>query len=308
MYPTFARMENQKNLFGLGVLLGILGVVLFSAKAVMVKLAYAYEVDSLTLLLLRMGFALPFYVVIALAQGRVQHSEVRPKDYLWVVFFGCIGYYLASLFDFIGLQYLKAGLERIILFIYPTIVVLLSWWFFKKRLQRVQGIAILITYVGVVVTFWDEIGISGSETYWGAFLIVLSAIAYASYLVGSGWLIPKLGVLRFTSYAMIVSTLCVVVHYISVGGTGITGYAPQVYAYGAALALFSTVLPSFLVSEAIKRLGASNFSILGSLGPVSTIILAYLFLDERLSWLQIMGILIVISGVTYLSLRTKRAK
>ena len=298
-------MKHQKTLFGLGIVLGILGVVLFSAAAVMVKLAYEYDVDSLTLLLFRMGFALPFYVAIALVKGPVRDSPVGYKDYLWVVFFGFIGYYLSSLFDFTGLQYLKAGLERIILFIYPTIVVFLSWWIFKKRLQRVQGIAILITYLGIVITFWDEIAISGSETYWGAFLIVLSAITYAIYLVGSGWLIPKLGVLRFTSYAMIVSTLCVALHYAVTIGEGVTGYAPEVYAYGAAIALLSTVIPSFLVSEAIKRLGASNFSILGSLGPISTIILAYFFLDERLTVLQLAGMVVVICGITYLSFRTK---
>lgn len=301
-------METKKALPWLGVLIGILGVVLFSAKAVMVKLAYAYEVDSLTLLLFRMLFALPFYVIIALTQGRVHNPAIRSKDYLWIVFFGFVGYYLAALFDFIGLQYIKAGLERIILFIYPTIVVLLSWWLFKQRIQRAQGIAILLTYMGIVIAFWDEIAISGTQTYWGAFFIVLCAIAYASYLVGSGWLIPKFGVLRFTSYAMIVSTFCVVVHYISVHGLDIAGYAPEVYAYGAALALFSTVLPSFLVSEAIERLGAANFSILGSIGPVSTIILAYLFLDEHLTLLQLVGMVIVISGVTYLSFRAKKKK
>lgn len=301
-------MEHKKALPWIAVLLGIIGVILFSAKAVMVKLAYAYEVDSLTLLLFRMGFALPFYLFIAVMKGPVKNAEVRAKDYLWIVFFGFIGYYLASLFDFLGLQYLKAGLERIILFIYPTIVILLSWWIFKKPLSRVQAIAILITYIGIVITFWNEIETSGAQTYWGAFLIVLSAITYASYLVGSGWLIPKFGVLRFTSYAMIVSTVCVAIHYMSSGKQEITGYAPEVYAYGLALAVLSTLIPSFLVSEAIKRLDASNFAILGSLGPVSTIILAYLFLDEHLTLLQLMGMLVVISGVTYLSLRSKKSK
>lgn len=299
-------METKKTLPWLGILIGILGIALFSAKAVIVKLAYEYEVDSLTLLLFRMLFALPFYISVALAQGRVRNPAVRPKDYLWIVFFGCIGYYLASLFDFIGLQYLKAGLERIILFIYPTIVVLLSWWIFKQRIQRAQGIAILLTYVGIVIAFWDEVALSGTQTYWGAFFIVLCAIAYAGYLVGSGWLIPKFGVLRFTSYAIMVSGGCVIVHYITVNGAPITGYPPQVYAYGAALAFFCTVLPSFLVSEAIKRLGAANVSILGSLGPVSTILLAYVFLGEQLTLLQLAGMTIVISGVTYLSLRSKK--
>ena len=285
----------------IGTLFAILGVVLFSAKAVMVKLAYTYDVDHLTLLLFRMGFALPFYIAIALYSKPQESQKVNSKDYLWLFLFGFLGYYLASLFDFMGLQYLKAGLERIILFIYPTLVVLLTWAFFKKKLSRNQFLAIFITYVGVLITFWDEIGISGDTVYWGAFLIFLSAFTYASYLVGSGWLIPKFGVLRFTSYAMIISTFCIVVHYVLVSDFEIFNYPKEVYYLGLAMAIFSTLLPSFLVSEAINRLGASTFSIFGSLGPVSTIMLAFFFLDERITYLQVFGMLVVILGVTLVS-------
>lgn len=285
----------------LGILFAIIGVVLFSAKAVMVKLAYTYQVDHLTLLLFRMVFAFPFYVVIALYTKTNDPKKIERKDYLWLFLFGFLGYYLASLFDFMGLQYLKAGLERIILFIYPTLVVLLSWLFFKKKLTRNQFLAILITYLGVLITFWDEIGVSGDSVYWGAFLIFLSALTYAAYLVGSGWLIPKFGVLRFTSYAMIVSTLCIIVHYAAVLDFDLLNYPSEVYYLGLAMAIFSTLIPSFLVSEAIKRLGASTFSIFGSLGPVSTIVLAFFFLDERITYLQIFGMLIVIAGVTLVS-------
>ncbi len=294
-------MLKQTSKAGVGVLFAILGVILFSAKAVMVKMAYTYDVDHLTLLLFRMLFALPFYVAIAFYAKPQNSQKIKSKDYLWLVFFGFLGYYLASLLDFMGLQFLKAGLERIILFIYPTIVVLLSWLFFKKRLTRNQFLAILITYLGVLITFWDEIGVSGDTIYWGGFLIFLSAFTYAAYLVGSGWLIPKFGVLRFTSYAMIVSTLCIVLHYAVVSEFDLFKYPKEVYYLGLAMALFSTLLPSFLVSEAIKRLGASTFSIFGSLGPVSTIILAFFFLDERITYLQIFGMLVVIFGVTLVS-------
>lgn len=294
-------MPKNTSVTGIGVVFAILGVVLFSAKAVMVKMAYTYQVDHLTLLLFRMGFAFPFYLIIALVTKPQPNQQVTTKDYVWLVLFGFLGYYLASLFDFMGLQYLKAGLERIILFIYPTIVVLLSWLFFKKKLTRQQFSAILITYVGVLITFWDEIGISGDAVYWGGFLIFLSAFTYAAYLVGSGWLIPKFGVLRFTSYAMLVSTLCIAVHYAMVADFDLFDYPAEVYYLGLAMAVFSTLLPSFLVSAAIKRLGASTFSIFGSLGPVSTIILAFLFLDERVTTLQIFGMLVVIAGVTLVS-------
>lgn len=298
-------MFKKSSTAGIGILMAILGVVLFSTKAVMVKLAYQYKVDHVTLLLFRMGFALPFYIFIALWKKPLHPKEIRIKDYVWIVFLGFVGYYLASLFDFMGLQYIKAGLERIILFIYPTIVVLLSWLFFRKMITKSQTLAIVLTYLGVVVTFWNEIQIQGESALWGGFLIFLSAITYASYLVGSGWLIPKFGVLQFTSYAMIVSALCVGVHYGISGNFELTHYPWQVYALGLAMALFATLIPSFLVSAAIERLGASSFSIFGSLGPISTIVLAYFFLDERITGLQIFGMLIVIAGVSLVSVKGK---
>ncbi|WP_306014063.1 MULTISPECIES: DMT family transporter [unclassified Allomuricauda] len=293
---------------GLGVLYGVLGVVLFSSKAVMVKLAYGYQVDTLDLLLFRMLFSLPFYIfILFLIRRKTTNTTIKTKDYAWLFVFGFVGYYLASYFDFLGLNYIKAGLERIILFVYPTIVVFLSWLAFKQRITKVQTIAILITYLGVLITFWDELDLGGNEVLVGGFLVLLSAITYASYLVGSGWLIPKFGVLRFTCYAMIVSTLCIVVHYLFAGEWGFMEYPWQAYAYGVAMAIFATLIPSFLVSAAIERLGASNFSILGSLGPVSTILLAYVFLDEKLTYWQLAGMSIVIFGVTYLSVQSKKS-
>ncbi|MHA7862851.1 DMT family transporter [Flagellimonas marinaquae] len=291
----------------IGVLYGVLGVVLFSSKAVMVKLAYGYHVDTLDLLLFRMIFSLPFYIfILFLIRKKTANMIIGTKDYVWLFVFGFVGYYLASYFDFLGLNYIKAGLERIILFVYPTIVVFLSWLAFKQKITKVQTIAILITYLGVLITFWDELDVGGNEVLAGGFLVLLSAITYASYLVGSGWLIPKFGVLRFTCYAMIVSTFCIVVHYLFAGDWGFTEYPWQVYAYGLAMAIFATLIPSFLVSAAIERLGASNFSILGSLGPVSTILLAYVFLDEKLTYWQLAGMSIVIFGVTYLSVQSKK--
>ncbi|MRH99307.1 EamA family transporter [Kriegella sp. EG-1] len=298
----FQKMSSNN----VGVLLAITGVVLFSAKAVMVKLAYNYGVDHLSLLLFRMLFALPFYLVLAIYTKPQKTIKIDIKDYLWLIVFGFLGYYLASLFDFMGLQYIKAGLERIILFIYPTIVVLLSWLFFKNKISKNQFIAILITYIGVLITFWDEITVSEASVYWGGFLIFLSALTYAAYLVGSGWLIPKFGVLRFTSYAMIVSTICVIIHYFITSDFNLFDYPIEVYYLALAMAIFSTLLPSFMVTEAIKRLGASTFSIFGSLGPVSTIVIAYFFLNERITYLQIFGMIIVIAGVTLVS--TKKSK
>ena len=222
----------QKETRLLGVVLAILGVVLFSAKAIMVKLAYEYEIDSVSLLLLRMLFSLPIYVLIAVFVKPEKAKTLRKTDYFWLIFFGFVGYYLASFFDFLGLQYIKAGLERIVLFIYPTLVLLISRVFLKTKITKTQIAAIGITYFGVVTAFVGELNLSGTHLYLGVSLIFLSALTYAMYLVGSGWLIPKFGVLCFTSYAMIVSTVCVLVHYFSTREIDLLSYPKQVYFLG----------------------------------------------------------------------------
>ncbi|AOW19683.1 DMT family transporter [Urechidicola croceus] len=290
------------KIFSSGVLIAIVGIVMFSAKAIMVKLAYQYEVSSIHLLLFRMLFSLPFYIVILIYFKPVKPNKIDKKDYVWLFFFGFVGYYLASYFDFLGLQYIKAGLERIILFVYPTLVIIISKIFLKTKITTQQIIAILITYFGVVITFWGEIQLESNNTILGGSLIFLSALTYAAYLVGSGWLIPKFGVIVFTAYAMIVSSFCVIVHYFIFDRENIFNYSKEVYILGFLMAIISTLIPSFLVSLAIKKLGASNFSIIGSIGPISTIILAYFLLSERLSFLQLIGSIIVILGVLIVSI------
>lgn len=291
----------------IAVVLAICGIIFFSAKAVIVKLAYQYEIPAVPLLLLRMAFSLPVYVIIAAIKKPAKPSEITSRDYLWLLAFGFIGYYLASLFDFLGLQYIKASLERIILFVYPTLVILITWIFFKKTPTKVQLVAILITYVGILITFGEELGIGdGDEILLGGFLVFLSALAYAAYLVGSGYLIPKFGAVTFTSYAMIISCICVGIHYGVTSDGNLMSYPREVYWLGFLMAMISTVIPSYLISFAIKHLGASDFSILGSLGPVSTIILANIFLDERLTYMQMLGAVVVIAGVILVTHATNR--
>lgn len=283
-------------------MVAVVGIIFFSAKAVIVKLAYEYDVPAVSLLLLRMSFALPVYITIALLKRPSSPEKITGKDYLWLFAFGFIGYYLASLFDFLGLQYVKASLERIILFVYPTLVILITWLFFKKVPTRVQVMAILLSYAGVFITFSEELGVSGEENVLlGGVLVFLSALTYASYLVGSGYLIPKFGVVVFTSYAMIISCVCVVVHYLLTSHDNVFEYPAEVYWLGFLMAMISTVIPSYMISYAIKHLGAPNFSIIGSLGPISTIILANIFLGETLSYLQIIGAVVVICGIILVS-------
>ena len=293
-------MKKTPNKY-LGILLALIGVVLFSTKAIFVKLAYAYGVDTITLLLLRMLFSMPVYVLVLFFLRSKPIISTKRTDYYWLFFFSFVGYYIASYFDFIGLQYIKAGLERVVLFVYPTLVLLISRVFLKVKITKVQLWAILLTYMGVFIAFFNEISYEGSAVFTGVVFVFLSALTYAMYLVGSGWLLPKFGVLRYTSYAMLVATFCVVIHYFSVATTSLFGYEAAVYYLGAAMALFSTVIPSFFVSKAIDLIGSGNFSIIGSVGPITTIILANVFLEEQFSVYQIIGTTIVILGVLLLS-------
>lgn len=299
-------MQTTKN-FWYGIAIGVLGIVLFSSKAVMVKLAYNYKVDAISILLLRMLFSFPFYIIIAyLYRNQNNMVQIKHKDYAWVIFFGFVGYYLASYFDFVGLTYIKASLERIILFLYPTIVLLLNRLFLKQPITKIQSGAIGLTYLGIIIAFSDEVAISGSDTYLGGFFILLSAITYASYLVGSGWLIPKFGVVKFTAYAMLVSCICVFVHYGFISKTDLFGYSWEVYFLGFLIAVFATVIPSFLVSTSIKMISSSNFAIVAGIGPISTIILASIFLGESLTLLQFFGALVVIVGILLISFSKKK--
>ena len=299
----------MKKNFWLGVFLGVLGIVLFSSKAVMVKLAYNYNVDAITMLLLRMLFSFPFYVVIAyLYRNKNNEIKTTKSDYYWVVFFGVVGYYLASYFDFEGLTYIKASLERIILFVYPTIVILLNRLFFKQPITKFQALAIFLSYLGIVIAFSDEVDISGNNVYLGGFFVLLSAITYASYLVGSGWLIPKFGVVKFTAYAMLVSCFCVFIHFSFMGETDLFNLPWQVYGFGLLIAVFATVIPSFLVSASIKMISSSNFAIVAGVGPISTIVLASFFLGERLTLLQFFGAFLVIVGIVITSLKQAKNK
>ena len=296
---------KSRQTFIYGIVLGIIGIVLFSSKAVMVKLAYQYNIDALSMLLLRMLFAFPFYLAITYFYRNEEKEETQRRDYLWLFFFGFIGYYLASYFDFVGLTYIKASLERIILFIYPTIVLLFNKLFLKKAITSRQKLAIAITYIGIIITFGSEVSISGSNTYLGGFFVLLSAITYASYLVGSGWLIPKFGVMRFTAYAMLISCVCVFIHFGIFSKVDIFNFPWQVYILGLSIAVFATVIPSFLVSISIKLINSSNFAIVAGIGPISTIILAVFFLNERLTPLQILGTSVVILGILLVSKNNK---
>ena len=303
-------MKKNATLIAAGFV--FLGSITFSIKAVLVKLAYQYDVDTLSLLALRMSFALPFFVGIAIYSTRKNDKLKTPvtlskQDWTTLAFLGIIGYFAASYLDFWGLQYISASMERLILFIYPTIVLLLNAVFFKEKINRIQIIALLITYVGISIVFAEGLSITQQPNFvLGGFLVFCCAITYAIYLVGSGRLLPRLGTLRFTSHAMIFACLAVIIQHGIIQQWQLSGFAPQVYFYAFLMATLATVLPTLLVSEGIRVIGASNASIIGSVGPISTILLAYIFLGERLEFLQWIGAIVVIGGVLLVSLQRRR--
>ncbi len=299
---------KSKQPYVVGILMAVAGIVLFSAKAVLVKMAYIYGIEPINLLVFRMLFSLPFYLFMVLRYGTKKSGKLSRKDYLWLIFFGFIGYYLASYLDFEGLRFIKAGLERIILFTYPTIVLVLASIFFKEKITFPQVVTILLTYIGVVITFWGELDLSQNNVVLGVFLVFLSALTYAIYLIGSGWLIPKLGVKTFTSYAMTIACLFTLFHFGISNTETLLNYPYQIYIIGLIMAVFCTIIPSYLVSAAIERLGAPNFSIIASIGPASTIMFAYILLGETLSLLQFIGGIIIIIGIVYLGVIKNRTK
>lgn len=286
-----------------GVLICFLGAICFSTKAIFVKLAYRdTDVDAVTLLALRMIFSLPFFVISALySSGKSDNIRFTGRQWIGVALVGSLGYYVSSLLDFLGLQYISAGIERLILFIYPTLVLLMSSLIFKVKITRIQWIAVATTYIGLLLAFVSETNLvqeeENSNLYLGVTLIFACSVTYAAYIVGSGRLIPSIGAAKFNSYAMTFACAAVLLHFLVASDHSLFNLTPRVYMYSAVMALFSTVIPSYLISEGIKRIGSDNVAIVSSVGPVSTIIQANIFLYEPILAMQIAGTVLILAGV-----------
>ena len=289
----------------LGSTLIVLGAVCFSAKSIFVKLAYARgaQVDAITLMTLRMLIALPFFLGVALwhhGDGTGNHSR---RDWLALAGLGVMGYYLASLLDFMGLAYISAGLERLILFLYPTFVVLLTALIHRRPIEGMQGLSLAVSYAGIALVYGAQATAASSDLTLGALLVLGSALAFAVYMTLSGHYIPRFGSRRFTAWSMSVACGVTIGHFLASRPLAILAVPEDVLALAAVLALISTVLPAFLVNAGIRRIGADRAAIIGTVGPVSTLALAALVLDETLTGLQIMGAALVIGGVALASMR-----
>jgi drug/metabolite transporter (DMT)-like permease len=290
-----------------GVALIAVAAVAFSGKAIIVKLAYRHGVDALTLLALRMVFSAPFFLGVAWWAGRGRKQEpLAPADLRNIAILGLIGYYLSSYFDFLGLQHISAALERLLLFVHPTFVLLLSAFLFKRRITRRDVIAIVLSYLGIALVFGHDLATQPGNVALGAFWVLLSALLYAVYLIGSGRLVGRVGSLRFASYAGLVSSIGVVAHYLVTSDPAlIVSQPPPVYGLSVLMAVVSTVLPIVLMSEGIRRVGASHASIIASIGPIATIALGAIFLGEEITAFQIAGAGLVLAGILAISLQKK---
>jgi drug/metabolite transporter (DMT)-like permease len=299
--------KNSISLIGLGITL--LGAILFSTKAIIVKKAFKdISVDALTLLTIRMILSLPFYVVAAFIAGNKSGKvKLTRRQWFYMLLLGLFGYYLSSLFDFLGLQYISAGLERLILFLYPTFTVLINRFVFKQPLYKIQKWALLLTYLGIGLAYFGEMRIDTANPnfFLGSALVFACAITYSIYIAGSGKLIPAVGVTRFTAYAMLAATGGIFIHFILRNNYAPLQMGANLWWYGLLLAVVATVIPSFLVSAGLKRIGASNLAIVSSIGPVSTILQAHFILGEPLLPLQLAGTALVIAGILLIGRKAK---
>jgi drug/metabolite transporter (DMT)-like permease len=290
----------------IGSALAIVGVLGFSFKAILIKLAYAWApIDAVTLLALRMIYATPFFALMALfATRRRGSATIGRADWIRILWLGFIGYYLASLVDFMGLQYVTAALERLMLYLYPTIVVVLSALFFGQRITGRVVLALALSYAGILLVFARDLSFAGDprELWTGGALVFASSFFYALYLVGVGPVIARLGSARFIALAMLASAAFVFAQFLMTRPLVALAVPLRIQLLSLTMAIFSTVLPTYLIAEAIQRIGASRTSLVGSLGPVFTIWLGWVILGEPVHWIQLAGAALVLGGVTLVSL------
>ncbi len=283
----------------------LVAAIAFSAKAIFVKLAYHYPIDALTLLTLRMGFSLPLFLALAwVAMRGAALQALTRREWIALIFLGLINY-ASSLLDFLGLQYVSASLERLILFLFPTFVVVLSALFFGYRIVRRDIFALAISYAGIALVFVHDLSTNQTDVALGALFVLLSALCYAGYVVGSGQMVTRIGSLRFGTYAAIFSTSAIFVHFLLFCDISQLKQPLPVLGIAGLMAVFSTVLPILLMAEGIRRIGSSHASMLGSVGPIATIFMGYIFLDEAITAIQIAGAILVLIGVLAISLKKK---
>lgn len=284
-----------------GFALAALGAIAFSGKAIIVKLAYRYGVDAITLLAMRMLVALPCFLWMGVWAAR-RAAPLGSGDRTRIAALGFFGYYLASFLDFAGLAYITATLERLILYLTPTLVLLANLLMFGRRAGRTQWIALAISYAGVLLAFGHDWKLGGDNIVLGGLLVFGSAISYAIYLVGSGEMVRRVGAVRLTAYASSVASVLCIGQFMLLRPIGVLAELPAPVIWLSLInGTLCTVLPVLMVMMAVSRIGSGLAAQVGMIGPVSTIVLSLLVLGEPMGPWQIAGTVLVMLGVFVVS-------
>ena len=291
-------IKNQRLM---GCALVLLGAAGFSTKAILIKLAYAADgqLDAITLLALRMLFALPMFLIAAVwHQKKSAEPALNKKQWGIVIILGLMGYYIASYLDFLGLQTISAGLERLIIFSYPTFVVLFSALYYRRALTASVMIALGLSYIGILLVFIESLSLTSSNIVLGSAYVLSSALIFSVFVMGSGVMVHRIGSVRFTAYTMTVASIATLTHFAFHHDLVRTVSTIPLDVYGLSLimAIFATVLPAFLMNNGIRKVGASSAAILSSVGPIITLALANSLLQETITNTQLLGTFFVLAG------------
>ncbi|AGG33717.1 hypothetical protein D521_1149 [beta proteobacterium CB] len=296
MQSASGILQHRRYVYGL--FMAGLGSILFSGKAILIKLAFGYGANAETLIALRMLMALPLFWGIYWWQARRQvMSPLTWQDQIKVFVLGFMGYFLSSYLDFLGLQYISVGLERIVLYLTPTIVLLISYFVLNKSISRLQWYALVVGYLGVIVVFIQDASSSGSTAVLGMLLIFASACSYAIYMIGSGEMVRRVGSVRLVVYASSASALMSVIQILIYDPAAVFTQVQQIYWLSLLNASLCTVIPMLLIMIAINRIGSPLVAQAGILGPVSTLFMGWIVLSEPITWIQLGGMGLVIGAM-----------
>lgn len=298
----------NKNLL-VGFFLAIFGTLLFSLKSIFIKFLYQQGLDANAVLVLRMTLALPIYLMILiwLLRDNTKPTALNFATLRSIFLLGFLGYYLASLLDLMGLELISAQLERLSLFTYPFMVAVIGYFLFNEELTRRLVLALIITYSGLFVVMGQELQLTGNNVIQGVSLVLASALSFAFYVLLSRPFIKQLGSKLFTSIAMIASSIFGVLHGVVIVDFTALIITNTAWLWLCMLVIFSTVIPSFMMTEAIHRIGPAQTGVVGMLGPIFTIGLAVYLLDEPFTLMIAIGVLLVIIGVMSLMLHKRQA-
>lgn len=297
--PT--QQRYQRN----GLIIAVCAAFLFSTKPIFIKYLYSLGMEPLPLMWLRMMLALPVYIVVGIFASKSLISQPTAGQCLTAAGIGLLGYYLASYLDLLGLQYVSAQFERVILYAYPSFVVIIGGLFFAQPLGRRIILPLVLTYGGLVLMYAQDMQLTelaeAKKHQWGVMLILASALSFSLYILFSKKAISTMGSVLFTSIAMGAAALATALHQGVENSLQLPQLSSNAWIGVFALTLLATVLPSFLTSEAIKRIGPAKASMTGTLGPVATTIMAIVWLDEGFSLISLAGMALVILGVSRLA-------